>query len=169
MKFDVRMFGDPVLKTRAAEITTFDESLKELADEMLAVMDEHGGVGLAANQIGLLKRIFVYDCSKETPGARGAIINPVWEAVGEDTITQNEGCLSIPGISLPTERFANVIVRGQDVEGNDVEMEATGLLARCIQHETDHLDGVLFLKRLTPELRKEAMKEIRNSDWWNQQ
>ncbi|APT84824.1 peptide deformylase [Corynebacterium aquilae] len=162
----VRLFGDPVLKSEAEEITEFDDSLKQLVEDMLETMDVHGGVGLAANQIGLLKRIFVYDCSHETPGARGHVINPVWKPKGDDTVLKEEGCLSIPDIHADVERYAEVTVTGVDCEGNPVEFDAEGLLARCVQHETDHLDGVLFFKRLTPERRKAAMKEMRNTQWF---
>lgn len=161
------MYGDPVLTTRATEITEFDESLEELAFDMLETMDDAGGVGLAANQIGLLKRIFVYDCSHTETGMRGAIINPVWEAIGEETQVGIEGCLSIPDIATPTTRYETVRVSGQDVHGNPIGMVVSGLMARCVQHETDHLDGVLFLQRLDSESRKEAMATIRNSDWFN--
>ena len=142
---EVRLFGDPVLNTRADEVTQFDDALKTLVEDMLDTMDEYDGVGLAANQVGVTRRVFVFDCAHESPGMRGHVINPVWEPVGEEKQVGNEGCLSIPA----------------------VEITASGLLARWIQHETDHLDGVLFLKRLSPELRKEAMREIRESDWFN--
>ncbi|MDU0477773.1 peptide deformylase [Staphylococcus chromogenes] len=164
---DVRLFGDPVLTTPAEVVTTFDESLAKLVDDMLETMDHYEGVGLAANQIGVLRRVFVYDCSHETPNARGHIINPVWEAIGTETQLGSEGCLSIPNVGKETERFARVRVTGVDVQGQPVSFEAEGLLARCVQHESDHLDGVLFLKRLTPELRKEAMGEIRTASWFN--
>lgn len=163
----VRMFGDPVLRTRADEVVTFDDSLATLIDDMLDTMDEHQGVGLAANQVGVTRRVFVYDCSHVTEGARGHVVNPVWEPIGEDTQVGPEGCLSIPDISKDTERFERVKVTGVDKDGVPVSFECEGLLARCVQHETDHLDGVLFLQRLTPELRKEAMAEIRNSEWFN--
>lgn len=162
----IRIFGDPVLLSRAEEVTTFDDSLATLVQDMLDTMDDAGGVGLAANQIGILKRVFVFDCSHTDGGLRGHIINPVWEAIGEETQTGREGCLSIPGISKDTERYQQVKVSGQDKEGKAISMVASGLMARCIQHETDHLDGVLFLKRLTPEKRKEAMREIREADWF---
>lgn len=162
----IRIFGDPVLLSRAEEVTTFDDSLAQLVQDMLDTMDDAGGVGLAANQIGILKRVFVFDCSHTNGGLRGHIINPVWEAIGEETQTGREGCLSIPGISKETERYLQVKVSGQDKEGKPISMVASGLMARCIQHESDHLDGVLFLKHLTPEKRKEAMREIRESDWF---
>ena len=164
----IRLYGDPVLTTRAGEITEFDESLEKLTEDMLETMDDAGGVGLAANQIGPLKRIFVYDCSSVETGMRGVIINPVWEAVGDKTQAGNEGCLSIPDISMSTERFETVSVSGKDVHGNPVSMVVSGLMARCVQHETDHLDGVLFLQRLETDDRKQAMAQIRNSDWFNQ-
>ncbi|GAA1473330.1 peptide deformylase [Corynebacterium felinum] len=162
----IRLFGDPVLTTRAQEITEFDAALETLVNDMLETMDDAGGVGLAANQIGVLRRIFVYDCSHTEDGLRGHIINPVWEPVGEDTQTGTEGCLSIPGISAETERFETVRVSGQDMHGNPISMVASGLMSRCIQHETDHLDGRLFIKQLSPQRRKEAMKAIRESDWF---
>ena len=150
---EVRLFGDPVLNTRADEVTQFDDALKTLVEDMLDTMDEYDGVGLAANQVGVTRRVFVFDCAHENPGMRGHVINPVWEPV--------------PAVVKETERYNSVKVTGQDVDGNPVEITASGLMARCIQHETDHLDGVLFLKRLSPELRKEAMREIRESDWFN--
>ena len=164
---EVRLYGDPVLSTRAEEITEFGPSLERLAQDMLETMEDAGGVGLAANQIGVTKRIFVFDCSHYQHGLRGAIINPEWEAAGQETQLGPEGCLSIPGISQPTERFNTVRLKGFDPQGRPVSMLASGLMARCIQHETDHLDGILFLKRLSVELRKESMKIIRQSEWFN--
>lgn len=164
---EVRLYGDPVLTTRAEEITEFGPSLERLAQDMLETMEAAGGVGLAANQIGVTKRIFVFDCSHYQHGLRGAVINPVWEAVGQDMQLGTEGCLSIPGISQPTERFSTVRLRGFDPHGRPISMLASGLMARCIQHETDHLDGILFLQRLSDEQRKDSMKTIRQSEWFN--
>lgn len=164
---EVRLYGDPVLTTRAEEITEFGPSLERLAQDMLETMEAAGGVGLAANQIGVTKRIFVFDCSHYQHGLRGAVINPIWEAVGQDMQLGAEGCLSIPGISQPTERFSTVRLRGFDPHGRPISMLASGLMARCIQHETDHLDGILFLQRLSDELRKDSMKTIRQSEWFN--
>ncbi|GAB2509848.1 Peptide deformylase [Corynebacterium atrinae] len=164
---EIRFFGDPVLTTRSEEITTFDHSLEVLVEDMLETMDEAGGVGLAANQVGVARRVFVYDCSHIEDGLRGHIINPVWEPIGDETQLGNEGCLSIPDISADTERFETVRVSGQDINGHPIAMVASGLMSRCIQHETDHLDGVLFLKRLTPERRKAAMAAIRTSTWFD--
>ncbi|MFD5867001.1 peptide deformylase [Corynebacterium sp. NPDC060344] len=159
---EIRLFGDPVLVSRADEVTAFDAKLSHLVDDMLETMDEASGVGLAANQVGVLQRVFVYDCDDR----RGELINPVWEPVGEETELDEEGCLSIPGIGAEAERFTRVRATGQDRTGTPVTIEAEGLLARCIQHETDHLDGVLFLKRLTPDARKAAMRELRATDWF---
>ena len=164
---ELRIYGDPVLGSRAEEISKFDASLRALASDMLETMDKAGGVGLAANQVGILNRIFVYDCSHTQSGLRGALVNPVWTPVGEQQQTSPEGCLSIPGISAETTRFNQVFVTGQDIEGRPVSMVASGLMARCIQHETDHLDGVLFLQRLEALVRKEAMRAIRESEWFN--
>ena len=164
---ELRIYGDPVLGSRAEEISRFDAGLRALASDMLETMDKAGGVGLAANQVGILKRIFVYDCSHTQSGLRGALVNPVWTPVGEQQQTGPEGCLSIPGISAETTRFNQVFVSGQDIEGRPVSMVASGLMARCIQHETDHLDGVLFLQRLEAPVRKEAMRASRESEWFN--
>ena len=164
---ELRIYGDPVSGSRAEEISRFDAGLRALASDMLETMDKAGGVGLAANQVGILKRIFVYDCSHTQSGLRGALVNPVWTPVGEQQQTGPEGCLSIPGISAETTRFNQVFVSGQDIEGRPVSMVASGLMARCIQHETDHLDGVLFLQRLEAPVRKEAMRAIRESEWFN--
>ena len=163
---ELRIYGDPVLGSRAEEISRFDAGLRALASDMLETMDKAGGVGLAANQVGILKRIFVYDCSHTQSGLRGAVVNPVWTPVGEQQQTGPEGCLSIPGISAETARFNQVFVAGQDIEGRPVSIVASGLMARCIQHETDHLDGVLFLQRLEAPVRKEAMRAIRESEWF---
>lgn len=164
---DIRLYGDPVLTLRATEIDQFDDALVVLANDMLETMDAAGGVGLAGNQIGVAKRIFVYDCTAIEAGLRGAIVNPRWWAVGSEMALGEEGCLSIPGLSALTARHHRVAVTGRDVYGREVGMIASGLLARCIQHETDHLDGVLFFQRLEPPARKEAMAIIRRADWFN--
>lgn len=127
-------------------------------------MDHYGGVGLAANQIGITRRIFVFDCD----GDRGHVINPTWEAVGEETQTGGEGCLSIPNVHGDVTRAQHVRLRGVTVDGEQVDREVTDLMARCVQHETDHLDGVLFIQHLSAEQRREAMKQIRESEWFKQ-
>ncbi|MDG3011248.1 peptide deformylase [Rhodococcus sp. D2-41] len=158
----VRLFGDPVLRTRADEVTAFGAELRVLVQDMLDTMDAEGGAGLAAPQVGVGLRVFVYDCN----GVRGHLVNPRWEAVGDEMQTGSEGCLSIPDIRAETTRHRDVVASGVDRDGRPVRFEATGLLARCVQHESDHLDGVLFLSRLGRTERAAAMREIRESDWF---
>jgi peptide deformylase len=157
MALDIRTFGDPVLKTRAAPVDVFDESLARLAQEMLATMREQEGVGLAANQVGRLKRILVAAVEER----EYVIVNPVIEESAPLTEKDLEGCLSIPGIQVEVERPTAVTVSGQDASGAPLKLEASGLLARVLQHEVDHLDGVLILDRTDRQSRKDAMREMR--------
>ena len=157
MALDLRTFGDPVLKTRAAPVDTFDESLARLAQEMLATMREREGVGLAANQVGRLKRILVAAVEEK----EYVIVNPTIEETDRSTEKDLEGCLSIPGIQVEVERPTAVTVSGQDASGAPLHLEASGLLARVLQHEVDHLDGVLILDRTDRQSRKDAMREMR--------
>jgi peptide deformylase len=157
MALEIRTFGDPVLNTRAAPVETFDEALSHLAEEMLVTMREQEGVGLAANQVGRLKRILV----AATEDEEYVVVNPVVDEIAEETEKQVEGCLSIPGIQVEVERPTGVTVTGQDATGAPLRIEATGLLARILQHEVDHLDGVLILDRTDREARKAAMREMR--------
>jgi peptide deformylase len=154
---DIRTFGEPVLKTRAAPVKSFDESLVRLTEDMLATMRENEGVGLAANQVGRLKRVLVAEVDDE----EYVIVNPVLTAPAETTEKGPEGCLSIPGIQVEVERPTAVTVSGQDVSGKPLRIEASDLLARVLQHEVDHLDGVLILDRTDRESRKAAMREWR--------
>lgn len=157
MALEVRTFGDPVLKTRAGKVKEFDEALIRLAEEMLVTMHEKEGVGLAANQVGRLKRVLVAATEED----EYVLVNPVIEASSEETETLAEGCLSIPGIQVEVERPAAVTVAAQDAAGGDLRIEADGLLARIIQHEVDHLDGVLILDRTDRDSRKAALREWR--------
>ncbi len=145
------------MKSRATPVKDFDESLEHLAEEMMRVMREAEGVGLAANQIGRLKRVFVAAHEDE----EYAIVNPVIEERSETTEKDIEGCLSIPETRVEVERPTAVTVSGQDPSGEPVSIEAEGLLARIFQHEIDHLDGVLILDRTDRESRKNAMREMR--------
>ena len=154
---EIRTFGDPVLKSRATPVKDFDESLEHLAEEMMRVMREAEGVGLAANQIGRLQRIFVAVHEDE----QYAIVNPEIEVRSETTEKDIEGCLSIPETRVEVERPTSVTVSGQDPSGEPVRVEAEGLLARIFQHELDHLDGVLILDRTDRESRKNAMRGMR--------
>ena len=157
MALDIRKFGDPVLKTRAAPVETFDDSLARLTEEMLATMRENDGVGLAANQVGRLKRVLVASVDDEDY----VIINPVLSDMSETTERGQEGCLSIPGINVEVDRPTAVTVTGQNASGEPLRIEAQDMLARVLQHEVDHLDGVLILDRTDRQSRKDAMREWR--------
>jgi peptide deformylase len=154
--YDIRLIGDPVLRQRAAEVTDVDGKLARLAEDMVETMYAAPGLGLAGPQVGVQKRIFVYDVG-EGPQT---IINPeIVEARGE--WAYEEGCLSIPGLSFELVRPKEVHLKGYDLEGNELSIEADEILARCFQHELDHLDGVLYLERLEADDRKAAMRIIR--------
>jgi peptide deformylase len=156
--YDIRIFGDPVLKQRAAEITEIDGKLARLADDMIVTLHDAPGLGLAAPQIGVQKRLFVYDLYDE--GGPKVILNPkIAEARGE--WAYDEGCLSVPGLSWEIVRPKEVLLTGWDLDGNEVAVEADEVTARLFQHELDHLDGVLLLDRLQPAERKQAMKTLR--------
>lgn len=157
MTLEIRTFGDPVLKSRAAPVDKFDESLEQLAEDMLETMREHEGVGLAANQVGRLKRILVAALEDE----EYVIVNPEINETGDESEKDVEGCLSIPEIQVEVERPTQVTVSGQDQSGAPIQLEADGLLARILQHEMDHLNGVLILDRTDRESRKAAMRELR--------
>jgi peptide deformylase len=154
---EMRTFGDPVLKTRAAPVEDFDDALERLAEEMLATMREQEGVGLAANQVGRLKRILVAAVEDD----EYVLVNPVIEEASETTTSGPEGCLSIPGIQVVVERPTVIKISGRDVSGEPIKIEVEGLLARIFQHEVDHLDGVLILDRTDRASRKAAMREWR--------
>ncbi len=159
---DIRTFGDPVLKSRSTPVKDFDESLENLAQDMMRIMRENEGVGLAANQIGRLKRIFVVAYQEEEGELHEfAIVNPVIEESSEASEKDIEGCLSIPEIRVEVERPHAVTVSGKDPSGAPVRVRAEGRLARIFQHEIDHLDGVLMLDRTDRESRKAALREIR--------
>jgi peptide deformylase len=159
---DIRLFGDPVLTKKADEVTTFDKEIELLVKDLTETMLEAPGVGLAAPQLGVSLRVFTYCVELDKPGH---LINPVLE-LSENRQDGEEGCLSIPGMAFNTDRSYGVIARGNNMYGEDVVIEGSELLARCIQHETDHLDGVLFVDRLDVETRKIAMKSIREAEWF---
>lgn len=157
MTLEIRTFGDPVLKSRAAPVETFDDNLTRLAGDMLETMRAYEGVGLAANQVGRLKRILVAALEDEEI----VLVNPVIEDKSEELEKDTEGCLSLPEIQVEVERPVAVTVSGQDLTGEPVRIKARNLLARIMQHEIDHLDGVLILDRTDREARKAAMREFR--------
>ena len=158
----IRSFGDPVLRTKARPIERFDDALREEIDRMGQLMDDALGVGLAATQVGVVHRLLVY---RVVPGGPlAALINPVIEwSSGRDSEAVEEGCLSLPGVLVEVDRPIFVRVRALDEFGEPVLIEATGLEARVIQHEMDHLDGVLILDRTSREQRKEAMRILREA------
>ena len=157
----IRLFGDPVLRTTADPVTDFDAELRKLVADLTDTMQEAQGVGLAAPQIGVGLRVFTYYVDDQL----GHLINPDLD-LSEDIETDDEGCLSFPGLAYPTKRSYGVVAKGFSMHGEPVTLEGSGMLARCVQHETDHLDGVLFIDRLDPDQRKLAMKEIRAAEWW---
>jgi len=154
---EVRKFGDPVLKSRATQVKEFDENLARLAEDMLQTMRDHEGVGLAANQVGRLKRMLVAAVEDK----EFTIVNPVIESASKESEAGPEGCLSIPGISVEVERPTAIVLTGQNLAGEPMKLELEGLIARVFQHEIDHLDGVLILDRTDRASRKEAMRELR--------
>ncbi|GHG16214.1 MULTISPECIES: peptide deformylase [Amycolatopsis] len=163
--------GEPVLHQPTREITEFDEKLRTLVDDMFETMYAAEGVGLAANQIGLDLRVFVYDCpDDEGVRHKGVVVNPKLETseVPEtmpDPDDDWEGCLSAPGESYPTGRAKWAKVTGADIEGNPIEVEGTGYFARCLQHETDHLDGYIYLDRLVGRHARAAKKMLKHNKW----
>jgi peptide deformylase len=154
--FPIRKFGDPVLKAPAAEVTELDDALVRLVDGMIQTMYDAPGVGLAAPQVGVQKRLFVYDVGE---GAN-VVINPALSDFRGEW-TYHEGCLSVPELWWDIHRAKQVRLTGIDLEGNDLDIDADELLARVFQHEVDHLDGVLLLERVTPDERKDAMRALR--------
>ena len=162
----ISLFGDPVLRERAAEVDIFDAALRKLADDMLETMRAAAGAGLAANQVGVLKRLFTW----EVPGAdgheptHGAWVNPEVVDTSAEIQEGEEGCLSFPGLFFPCERPLRARIRGFDVHGEEREEVGEGLLARIFLHEIDHLNGILFIDHLARHDRKEALRRIRSGE-----
>ena len=157
----IRLFGDPILRKPALEVVTFDKELRTLVQDLTETMNEAGGAGLAAPQIGVGLRAFTWNID----GELGHLINPVLD-LSDEVQDGPEGCLSLPNLAYDCRRALRVVAKGFNMHGDPVTIEGSDLLARCIQHETDHLDGVLFIDRLDAEARKAAMKAIRESDWF---
>jgi peptide deformylase len=158
----IRLFGDPVLRTPAEPVVDFDKELRILVDDLFETMVAAPGRGLAAPQIGVGLRVFTYAISEDE---YGHLINPELSFPDDEEQVGEEGCLSIPELSWDCRRHRTVVARGFDVHGEPVTLAGSDLLARCVQHETDHLDGILFVDRLDPETRKQAMAEIRDAPW----
>ncbi|MEX5712930.1 MULTISPECIES: peptide deformylase [Parafrankia] len=162
---DIRLLGDPVLRTVADPVATFDRELRRLVDDLAETMRDAGGVGLAAPQLGVSLRVFTYlDDSDEV----GHLINPVLGPFSEEMMDGEEGCLSLPGLAFDLRRPERVLAVGQNSHGDPVTVEGSGILSRCLQHETDHLDGILFIDRLDKETKRAAMKAIREAEWSNE-
>jgi peptide deformylase len=157
----IRLFGDPVLRTPADPVVDFDKELRTLVQDLTDTMVEAPGVGLAAPQIGVGLRVFTW----YVEGELGHLINPDLD-LSEEYQDGPEGCLSIPDLTFDCRRALRVVAKGMNMYGDPVSLEGSDLLARCIQHETDHLDGVLFVDRLDREARRAAMRAIRESDWY---
>jgi peptide deformylase len=157
----IRLFGDPVLSTRASEVTTFDKELRKLVKDLTETMLEAPGAGLAAPQIGVSLRVFTWNIDDDL----GHLINPILD-LSEELQEGDEGCLSFPGLIYETPRAMRAVAKGFNMHGEPMLVEGSELMARALQHETDHLDGILFIDRLPKNLRKNALAEIRESDWF---
>lgn len=157
----VRKYGDPVLKTRARTVERFDDALREEVRRMAELMNDALGVGLAANQVGVLNRVLVYRVQPQAPVA--ALVNPQIEWSGDEEEKLEEGCLSLPGVHVDVDRAVFIRVRAQDEYGEAITIEASGLEARVIQHEMDHLDGKLVFDRISRGQRKDAMRAMREA------
>jgi peptide deformylase len=154
----IRQYPDAALKMPARPVVEFDEQLVKLAERMKQLMHDASGIGLAATQVGVLQRLFVF---QPEDGDAQAVVNPELQDVSEETDVADEGCLSIQGITVPVERALSLALVGKDEHGAEVRFELDGYEARCAQHETDHLDGFLMIDRTTPEARKEALGILR--------
>lgn len=159
---EIRLFGDPVLKTHSAEITEIDAGVRALVADLLDTTSLPGRAGVAAPQIGVNLRAFSYNVNGEV----GYLLNPKITSVSGQLKLVDEGCLSVPGLWHKTPRYEHAIAVGVDLDGNQLEIKGSGLLAQALQHECDHLDGLLYLDRLEPEERKLAMRALRETDWF---
>ena len=154
----IRQYGDPVLRMRAKEVETFDGDLARLVERMTALMQDANGVGLAANQIGVLQRVLVLQRNED---GSVALVNPVLRESSDTVETDDEGCLSLQGVTVPVERKCRVTVEGLNEQGEEISLELEGLGARVVQHELDHLDGVLIIERTTDDARRAALAVLR--------
>lgn len=154
----IRQYGDPALRLKAHEVVVFDDDLRRLVERMTVLMHEAQGVGLAATQVGVLRRLFVFEPDENGPRA---IVNPVVVERGEETLIDDEGCLSLQGVKVPVERATSLVLEGKDPNGEDMRVELDAYGSRIVQHELDHLDGVLVIDRTDDEHRKEALATLR--------
>ena len=158
----IRLFGDPVLRSACDPITPGDQRVRGLIDDLLEGVAVPGRAGLAANQIGVGQRAFSYNVDGEI----GYIINPVITELSGEPELVDEGCLSVPGFFFQRLRYPEARVSGIDINGNAVELSGTGLMAQALQHETDHLDGKLYIEGLEPDIKRDAMRAVRQADWF---
>jgi len=163
----IRKLGDPVLRGPAKPVTEFDSELRALVGDLRETLSDSGGAGLAAPQLGVGLRVFVWS-PKLSQGSLNHLVNPVVEFPDDKEQDGVEGCLSIPGVYLDTRRRMNVVAKGFTRKGDPVQVVGDGLLARCIQHEADHLDGVLFIDRLTPAQQEQWMATLRSAAWFDE-
>jgi len=154
----IRQYGDPALRLKANEVAEFDDDLRRLVERMIALMHDAQGVGLAATQVGVLRRIFVYEPDAEGPRA---LVNPVVAERSDESTSDEEGCLSLQGVRVPVDRSTHIVLEGKDEHGADVRVELDEYAARVVQHELDHLDGVLIIDRTDDEHRKNALATLR--------
>lgn len=162
----IRLFGDPVLRSAADPIrpeALGSPGIRDLVQDLIDTVKEPGRAGVAAPQIGVGLRAFSYNVDGEV----GYVLNPEVVEVGGEPELMDEGCLSVPGLSYPTRRHPSATVRGVDVDGNEVVLEGTGLMAEALQHEVDHLDGTVYVMTLDPEVRRQALRDIRAQDWFH--
>ena len=155
----IRQYGDPALRLEAREVSEFDDDLKRLVARMIDLMHDAQGVGLAATQVGILRRVFVFQPDAETEPR--ALVNPIVVERADESTSDEEGCLSLQGVRVPVERSARIVVEGTDENGGDVRVELDEYASRVVQHELDHLDGVLIIDRTDDEHRKEALGVLR--------
>jgi peptide deformylase len=155
----IRQYGDPVLRMRANEIESFDDDLHRLVERMMGLMQDARGVGLAGTQVGTLQRVFVFQATEEDEPQ--AVVNPVIVEASEEKVADTEGCLSLQGVTIPVERPVRVTLEGKDESGAELRLELEEHAARVVQHELDHLDGILIIDRTTPEARREALGILR--------
>ncbi len=157
---DIRLFGDPILRTAAAPVVDFDRELRQLVRDLADTMLDAPGAGLAAPQIGVGLRVFTY----HVDGVLGHVVNPALD-LSDEQQDGPEGCLSFPGMAFDTPRALSVVATGYDQHGEPLRLQGSDLLARAVQHETDHLDGILFIDRMDPDQRRAAMRAIREAQW----
>jgi peptide deformylase len=159
---EIRLFGDPCLKTVSDEVRAFDSRLQSLVEDLVEATKLPGRAGVAAPQIGVNLRVFSYNVNGQT----GYIVNPRLVETSGEKVLVDEGCLSVPGLWHKTPRWEFARVVGQDADGNEIELAGDGLMAQMLQHECDHLDGLVYLDRLEPEERKLALRNLRAQDWF---